>query len=705
MVPNDLPPGIRKVILIGQRFKSRYLQRQNLSSYSTSHVNIVELTIMDCGLQGIEPQTFQGLKNLTKLDVSKNALSRIHRRTFAGLRLELLRLDDNLGLSLSPGAFENLSVSSLSIQNCNLRSLTFKDLEPLIRTGTLSTLRLTGNSLTTLESRLEPLFLSLKALSLSQNPFRCDCELVWLSKMLQRKHQDEAQDIPPAPVGFENSLVNDDFRVSTEIYPVCVSPHRLYERKLIALTEEDFFCAPPQLRALELDLKGHQQTTDSIGESAGATVARLKCIAQGSPELRLGWYRRTRRGDSKQGADFLESLLATQVVSPGVAEIVLHQPTPAGGVVEDDQLTCFGSDTYGNISADVTLSWLKLREVVGAGSASVGTAVALAENGNVEEADDDSRLRALESERMDDFFFRKQFTILELIGAVIGTFTATMSLFLCGYCLLFTHRKRNSKEVRGLLREISSTQSYHQIPMPNAPRKTPAYQMLDPGLVSSTAATSYIASFVGPLEDLGNVIYTNGQVTNVTTPATTTTAHNPLLYTSYDPTIANGALYSDCPTYDSPQSRQHTPNQAPPLPPIPVSGAPSRPQLKTNSSEASASRSGLASTPNLTEAGTGNPPSLAAMEAMTGCYAGNSLFEGADLSNAGAGFDPSALSISNLSGGVTPDGLSAAAAAVLHGRLLEANAQNLLFAQLTQRRLPPARMRPVYQNQTLAYGR
>ncbi|VDL97915.1 unnamed protein product [Schistocephalus solidus] len=406
MVPNDLPPGIRKVILIGQRFKSRYLQRQNLSSYSTSRVKIVELTIMDCGLQGIEPQTFQGLTNLTKLDVSKNALSRIHRRTFAGLRLELLRLDDNLGLSLSPGAFENLSVSSLSIQNCNLRSLTFKDLEPLIRTGTLSTLRLTGNSLTTLETRLEPLFLSLKALSLSQNPFRCDCELVWLSKMLQRKHQDEEQDMPPVPSGFENSLVNDDFTVSTEIYPVCASPPRLYERKLLGLTDEDFFCAPPQLRALELDLKGQQHAINSAGDSAGGAVARLKCIAQGSPELRVGWYRRTQRSDSKQGANFLESLLATQVVSPGVAEIVLHQPTSDGGSLEDDQLTCFGTDTYGNISADVTLSWRNLRESVNAGGASVGTAVAIAENGNVEEPDDESRLRALESERMDDFFFR-----------------------------------------------------------------------------------------------------------------------------------------------------------------------------------------------------------------------------------------------------------------------------------------------------------
>ncbi|VDL92935.1 unnamed protein product [Schistocephalus solidus] len=238
--------------------------------------------------------------------------------------------------------------------------------------------------------------------------------------------------------------------------------------------------------------------------------------------------------------------------------------------------------------------------------------------------------------------------------------------------------------------------------MPNAPRKAPTYQMLDPGLVSSAAATSYLASFVGPLEDMGNVIYTNGQVTNVTTPVTTTNTHNPLLYTSYDPTIVNGALYSDCPTYDSPQSRQPTPNQAPPLPPVPATGVPSRPQLKTNSFDASASRSGLVSTPKLTEADTGNSPGLSVMEAMTGCYAGTSLFEGADLPNAGAGFDASTLSSSNLSGGVNADGLSAAAAAVLQGRLLEANAQNLLFAH---RRLPLARMRPVYQNQTLAYGR
>ena len=79
---NDLPNAIRKVIIVSQRFDSQFLSWQNISSYSLPGSSIQELTIMDCGLRAIEAGTFSGLSNLIKLDVSKNALTRIQGHTF-----------------------------------------------------------------------------------------------------------------------------------------------------------------------------------------------------------------------------------------------------------------------------------------------------------------------------------------------------------------------------------------------------------------------------------------------------------------------------------------------------------------------------------------------------------------------------------------------------------------------------------------------
>ena len=81
-LPNDLPSDIRKVIIVSQRFDSQFLSWQNISSYSLPGSSIEELIIMDCGLRSIEAGTFSGLSNLIKLDVSKNALTRIQGHTF-----------------------------------------------------------------------------------------------------------------------------------------------------------------------------------------------------------------------------------------------------------------------------------------------------------------------------------------------------------------------------------------------------------------------------------------------------------------------------------------------------------------------------------------------------------------------------------------------------------------------------------------------
>lgn len=365
MLPNYLSPEIRKVIVVGQRFDSQFLSRQNLSTYSMPGMDIQELTIIGCGLRVIEPRTFSGLTSLTKLDVSKNSLSRIQGFTFSGLHLDLLRLDNNLGLTLDAFAFENLTVSSLSIQNCGLKSLSFEVFKPLfLRSGSLTTLRLTSNQLTTLDARFEPAFRGLLFLSLANNPFTCDCDLKWLIRTLQRKRRSESDDMFSDPLNHISPLMTD----SDDEYPVCESPSRLRAKKIVALTANDFFCDPPQMRVLEVDftdVRGRRIHGNSFNTSFSTApdVVMLKCIAQGSPEMQLAWFRRSRYPHGH-----LARLEETRQIAPGIVEVLLTRAPRMVAVSnaseEAELLTCLGVDTYGNTSADLSLHWPPLPTTV-----------------------------------------------------------------------------------------------------------------------------------------------------------------------------------------------------------------------------------------------------------------------------------------------------------------------------------------------------
>lgn len=395
MLPNDLPSGIRKVIIVSQRFDSQFLSRQNISSYSLPGVSIQELTIMDCGLRAIESRAFSGLNSLTKLDVSKNSLSRIQGYTFSGLRLDLLRLDDNQGLTLDTAAFENLTVSSLSMQNCGLRSLSFEVFRPLLRSGTLTTLRLTSNSLNTIDARFEPFFRNLSFLSLARNPFICDCKLMWLSRTLQRKRRADNDDDFP--------MINDDrlLIVPDDDHPVCDSPNRLRGKQIVSLTSSDFFCNPPQMRALEVDFSNLR-----VGESQNPNTTAgilIKCAAQGSPEMHLAWFRRERRGSE------LVPLPGLKQVSPGAIEIslsrsLLNKNFTSNNEDSGELFTCLGVDTYGNTSADLSLRWppLLASSTISLPS-SDGRNSLEPSSADVDFMDGDQS--QLQTDRLDEFFF------------------------------------------------------------------------------------------------------------------------------------------------------------------------------------------------------------------------------------------------------------------------------------------------------------
>ncbi|VDD75560.1 unnamed protein product [Mesocestoides corti] len=542
MLPNDLPSGIRKVIIVGQRFESRFLSRRNISSYSLPGMAIQELTIMDCGLRAIESQTFYGLSSLTKLDLSKNSLSRIQAHTFSSLRLDLLRLDDNQGLLLEADAFENLTVTSLSMQNCGLQSLSFEVFKPLLLSGTLTTLRLTSNLLTTINAQFEPFFRNLSFLTLSRNPFTCDCKLMWLSRTLQRKRRSDSED---AFSHLPLAMANDDrlLTVPDGDHPVCEHPNRLRGKQIVSLTPADFFCGPPQVQALEVDFG------DIQGQGLnGTAVVQIKCAARGSPEMQLGWYRRSRRSTE------LIQLPSSREVSPGVVEAsltrFLHANSSGGSVDEEGELlTCLGVDTNGNTSADLSIRWPP------------PLAPPDSTNKNLVETETDeagghgvsqTHYQSVKPDRIDDFFFVKKFTILELIGAVVGTFTATILLFLIGYVLLYVrHGRQCPKSPKGIYPLVSNS----------GLTKFPDYQVLD----SSPQPTAQ-----SPLEAISNRSCdpTDSKRRLAQMGEWTETGR------SRRPEGRNSSgVYSECPIYDLPSSHL-TSSPLPPLPPDPPPPSP-----------------------------------------------------------------------------------------------------------------------------------
>ncbi|EUB56770.1 Immunoglobulin superfamily member [Echinococcus granulosus] len=547
MLPNDLPNGIEKVIIVSQRFDSQFLSRQNISSYTLPGVNIHELTIMHCGLRAIEAGTFSGLSSLTKLDLSKNSLSRIQGHTFSGLRLDLLRLDDNQGLTLDSEAFENLTVSSLSMQNCGLRSLSYEVFQPLVQSRSLTTLRLTSNSLTTLDARFEPFFRNLSFLSLARNPFVCDCKLVWLSQTLQRKRRADSDD------AFRR--LNDDrlLIVPDDDHPVCESPNRLRGKQIVSLSTRDFFCGPPQMRTLEVDFSdlrvGQSETFNMTG------VVLIKCAAQGSPEMQLAWFRRDGRGDEPIRLPGLRQV-ASGVVEVSISHSLLAKNSNSETEDAGQLFTCLGVDTYGNTSADLSLRWpaLPLLSPLPSSPTSNNRNPMEPSSGDSKYLNNDKGY--FQSDHLDEFFFMKKFTILELIGAVVGTFTATILLFLMGYILLYMrHRQQCPK---------SPSKTVYPLVTSTGLPKFPDYQVLE---------SSPQHPIQGPLEAIGN------QSCDLATEKRRLMAKTEWTDARRGPEArTSSGVYSECPTYDLPSNHM----ASAPLPPLPLDPPPPSPPSKTS---------------------------------------------------------------------------------------------------------------------------
>ncbi|NXD13859.1 CPN2 Carboxypeptidase, partial [Nothocercus nigrocapillus] len=217
-IPAGLPGNATQLFFVEMALSS--LRRGALGSSTT----LTKLVFLNNNIQVLEAGTFQGLSNLTELEVSGNlALSFVSPGFLAGLpKLSKLSLGSNAIRSLKPGIFGAVgSLQDLRLRRNKievlpteifhpLRHLQLLDLSQNIMTElppglfspltSLRVLKLSDNLLAGLPSSafsslghlleniphglLDPLE-RLSSLYLSGNPWRCDCNLFYLHSWIQ----------------------------------------------------------------------------------------------------------------------------------------------------------------------------------------------------------------------------------------------------------------------------------------------------------------------------------------------------------------------------------------------------------------------------------------------------------------------------------------------------------------------------------------
>ncbi|KAK1154943.1 leucine-rich repeat and fibronectin type-III domain-containing protein 4-like [Acipenser oxyrinchus oxyrinchus] len=302
---------------------------------------LVDLTLSRNTIHEIQPFAFGDLFSLRSLHLDTNRLTRIQEEALRGLlNLQHLIVNNNQLTDISGAAFDDflLSLEDLDLSYNNLRKVPWEAIQNMASLHTLNLdhnlidhimegsfaelyklarLDMTSNRLQTLPP--DPLFSrsqtgmvsptpynAVVSLSFGGNPLHCNCELLWLRRLVRE----------------------DDMET-------CASPPQLVSRYFWSIPEEEFTCEPPLITR-------HTHTL-WILEGQRAT---LRCRAIGDPEPLIHWVSPKDRimSNSSRTASYRNGTLDILVTS----------------VRDDGPYTCIAINAAGESTAVVDLKVIPL---------------------------------------------------------------------------------------------------------------------------------------------------------------------------------------------------------------------------------------------------------------------------------------------------------------------------------------------------------
>ncbi|KAM4617663.1 leucine-rich repeat and fibronectin type-III domain-containing protein 4 isoform 1-T2 [Discoglossus pictus] len=302
---------------------------------------LVDLTLSRNTLDNIKPYAFGDLESLRSLHLDGNRLTVIHEEALRGmLNLQHLIINNNQLITIPVATFDDflLSLEDLDLSYNNLITVPWEAIQNMVSLHTLnldhnlidfvmegtfselyklSRLDMTSNRLHTLPP--DPLFLRSQtgmmsptpytsniALNFGGNPFHCNCELLWLRRLVRE----------------------DDMET-------CASPSQLAGRYFWSIPEEEFTCEPPLIT----------RHTHQLWVLEGQR-ATLKCRAIGDPEPVIHWV----SPDDK----IMPNSSRTASYRNGTLDILVTS------VRDDGAYTCIAMNAAGESTAKVDLKMIPL---------------------------------------------------------------------------------------------------------------------------------------------------------------------------------------------------------------------------------------------------------------------------------------------------------------------------------------------------------